>query len=360
MGLLPTAETTARPLWIPHRIRAGKSVAADPRETRLAEPRQLTFDGTSGLPAWSGDGKTLYFVSGPGCATLRAVNLESGAMTDLATPLGPFATATRAGERLVHARCETPGDASAGTTGVAASAGTAGSESTTGVAASAGTACARRSEVPRALPSCELTLREHAEAHPLVKSPGFHGDPAYAGEALVFTSTRDGDAELYRATLRGDSKALGELVRLTSSPGYDGQAALSADRAALAWVSARGAEGDASASHIYLGGPEGQHPERVTHDGRTNLAPAFVPGTRGLAFTSDREAATVGDLDLFLLDVDAPAGASSAARLVRLTFGEGFDGDAAFSPDGRYLAFASSRGAPREQTNVFVATLARE
>lgn len=341
MGVLPTAETTAHPLWIPRRIQAGKPTAADPRETRLAELRQLTFDGTSGLPAWSADGTTLYFVSGPACATLRALSLESGVVKDLATPLGPFATATRAGERLVHARCEAPSDASTVTS------------------------CARRSEMPRALPSCELALREHADAIVLIKTPGFHGDPAHAGDALVFTSSRDGDAELYRATLHrdskgGDSKALGQIVRLTSSPGYDGQAALSADGRELAWVSARGAEGDASASHIYLGGPEGQHPERVTHDGRTNLAPAFIPGLRGLAFTSDREAATSGDLDLYLLALDAPAGAATSARLARLTFGEGFDGDAAFSRDGRYVAFASSRGAAREHTNVFVATLARD
>ena len=43
LGYMPTAVTTATPEWIPFSVRAGKSVAGDPRERHLTDLRQLTF-----------------------------------------------------------------------------------------------------------------------------------------------------------------------------------------------------------------------------------------------------------------------------------------------------------------------------
>ena len=45
LGVLPTAVTTAEPLWIPERILAGAPHEADARESRLAELRRLTSPG---------------------------------------------------------------------------------------------------------------------------------------------------------------------------------------------------------------------------------------------------------------------------------------------------------------------------
>ncbi|MSP26567.1 MAG: hypothetical protein EXR75_15750, partial [Myxococcales bacterium] len=149
LGLLPTAETTARPSWMPYRIGAGKTALREARETRLAELRQLTFDGASGRSAWDSTGKTVYFVSGPGCATLRAINLETGLVREVVSRAGAHGAASRADGSIVVAQCE----------------------ATTASAS----ACVPRRSTPdataTALPACELVLRRHAEATTLAAAP---------------------------------------------------------------------------------------------------------------------------------------------------------------------------------------------
>src|SRR5690606_32339473 len=64
------------------------------------------------------------------------------------------------------------------------------------------------------------------------------GDPGYDAEAtvcpvdgsIVFTSTRDGDLELYRMDADGSN-----VVRLTHTPGYDGGAFFSSDCSKIVW-----------------------------------------------------------------------------------------------------------------------------
>ncbi|MSP26281.1 MAG: hypothetical protein EXR75_14225 [Myxococcales bacterium] len=172
-------------------------------------------------------------------------------------------------------------------------------------------------------------------------------------------STRDGDAELYQASLPLDATKLGPITRLTNSPGYDGQPALSPDGARLAWVSMRGAGDDSNATQIFLGGPMAQRATALASGGKTNLSPAFVGSGARLLFTSDRDANSGGGLDLYLVALDAPV-TVTGAPIERITFGNGFNGDASVSPDGSHIAFSSSRGGPSDQTNVFVARLTLE
>jgi Tol biopolymer transport system component len=82
----------------------------------------------------------------------------------------------------------------------------------------------------------------------------------------------------------------------------------------------------------------------VTFDGRGNGQPAFFPDSRQLIFASDRDStAAAPRLALYRTDPEGPVVASGGTRIERITFAEGDDAAPVFSPDGRWLAFLSSR-----------------
>src|SRR5262245_5988554 len=70
----------------------------------------------------------------------------------------------------------------------------------------------------------------------LAASNSFDYNPAWShdGQSIVFTSERDGSAELYRIRVDGSG-----LTRLTSDPAYDDQASLSPDDSRLVFVTTR-------------------------------------------------------------------------------------------------------------------------
>jgi TolB protein len=339
MGLLPTAVTTAEPLWLPFSFQAGKRAEIDPREARLSELRQLTFDGRSGRPAWQPDARGIVFErrDEAGCARIVAMDLGSGDTRELSETGCAATPVFRAGELLFAASAEAP-----------------------------------RCVAPwlsQPVEGCELSA---ANGNLVASAPGFDGEPFALGGVIVFTSTRDGDPELYRL----DD---GEPVRLTDAPGYDGGATLSPDGEKLAWHARRGGarrggarlgeEGETSEAPggglaLMIAGSRGQHPRVVTARGRLNADPAFLTDSRRLIFSSDFDAAAEGGpLDLYLVDPEGAAtaacgvqeGAGGCPPIERITFSPGYDGEARVSPDGRHILFTSSRGGDLSRRDVFVA-----
>src|SRR3982751_5585914 len=77
-----------------------------------------------------------------------------------------------------------------------------------------------------------------AAERPLVGLGAIDYDPVWSpdGESIVFTSDREGSADLFRVKPDGTG-----LERLTTSPAYDDQAAFSPDGAQLVFVSTRAA-----------------------------------------------------------------------------------------------------------------------
>jgi len=177
--------------------------------------------------------------------------------------------------------------------------------------------------------------------------------------SIVFTSTRDGDLELYRMDADGSS-----VRRLTRTPGYDGGAFFSADCSQIVWRASRPQEGDELADYqrllaqnlvrpsrleIFVADADGSYVRQVTDLGAASFAPFFFPAGDRVVFSTNHGDARGREFDLWAVDVDG-------SDLERVTYAPGFDGFPVFSPDGKWLAFSSNRNQGADgETNVFVA-----
>ncbi len=183
--------------------------------------------------------------------------------------------------------------------------------------------------------------------------------------SVVFTSDKDGDLELYKMDKDGK-----DVVRLTSSPGYDGGAFFNADCTKLVWRASR-PTGEALADYqkllkehlvrptkleIWVSDADGSNAQQVTYLDAASFAPYFHPSGTRILFSSNHGDPKGREFDIWAIDVDG-------TDLERITTSPGFDGFPMFSPDGKRLAFSSNRGAPPpppgshggSDTNVFVA-----
>jgi Tol biopolymer transport system component len=200
-----------------------------------------------------------------------------------------------------------------------------------------------------------------SDLRPLVRSPGSYNAEATVSRDgwVVFTSTRDGDLELYKVRLDGSG-----LVRLTRATGYDGGAFFSADGRRIVYRASRPSTPEEMADYqgllarklvrpgkleIYVMDADGGNQRQVTRLGAGSFAPFFHPDGRRILFASNSGDPRGRNFDIFMVDDDGTG-------LERITTYEGFDGFPMFSPDGRRLAFSSNRhGSVPGETNVFVA-----
>ncbi len=144
------------------------------------------------------------------------------------------------------------------------------------------------------------------------------------GGRAFFTSTRDGNAEIYSSALDGT-----DVRRLTDHPGIDVSPACGGPGGLIAFVSNRH-----GSPQIFAMDANGGSVRRLTYRGNYNQTPAWCPlgEERLLAFTG-RSAG----LDVFTVKIDTQ-------QYTRLTQGQGINKDPAWSPDCRMLAFYSTRG----------------
>jgi Tol biopolymer transport system component len=196
---------------------------------------------------------------------------------------------------------------------------------------------------------------------PLAPAPGTYNAEATVSKDgwIVFTSTRDGDLELYKMRLDGSS-----LTRLTTAPGYDGGAFFSADGKRIVYRASRPAPGPEQDDYrallarklvrparleIWVMNADGSGQRQVTSLGAANFAPFFHPDGRRIIFASNVRDPRGPNFDLYLVNDDGTG-------LERITTHEAFDGFPMFSPDGKRLVFASNRNGKRPgETNVFIA-----
>lgn len=182
------------------------------------------------------------------------------------------------------------------------------------------------------------------------------------GSRIIFTSTKDGDLELYSMKTDGT-----DVKRLTNRVGYDGGAYYSPDNKKIVWRASSLPDEKAiedykallkqnmvrpTAMELWVADADGKNAKQVTKNGAANFAPFFTPDGKKILFASN-----VGDpkkrkFELYLINLDGTG-------LERVTYGEEFDSFAMFSPNGKKLLWASNRHGQNHETNIFVADWVR-
>lgn len=219
----------------------------------------------------------------------------------------------------------------------------------------------------RVFPEYDIWIQDLAGGEPqrLTESYGYDAEATVSprGERIVFTSSRSGDLELWTCDLAG-----GDLRQVTDTPGYDGGAFFSHDgkhlvfraqaftpgketqelaetRALLAEWRVRPAQ-----MELQVADADGSHRRTLGPLGGASFAPFFFPDDTRVIFASNHHdhGTPRREFDLFAIGVDGQG-------LERITTHEGFDSFPMFSPDGKYLVFASNRGQRKPgETNLFL------
>ncbi len=142
------------------------------------------------------------------------------------------------------------------------------------------------------------------------------------GTRLAFTTNRDGNPEIYVMNRDGSG-----LRRITNNPAIDVTPTWSPTGTQIAFTSDRG-----GSPQIYVVGADGLNLRRLTSESYADR-PTWSPAP----FNEVAFAARTGPgFDIKVLDL-----ATSQTR--QITFGEGTNESPAYSPNGRHIAFTSTR-----------------
>jgi TolB protein len=159
---------------------------------------------------------------------------------------------------------------------------------------------------------------------PVIKSSGLNIGAEICNGRVYFSSSRDGNNEIYSAAMDGT-----DLRRLTRDPSIDVSPSCGPN-GKIAFVSSRH-----GGPQIFTMNGDGSDVKRVTYKGSHNQTPSFCkdPQTPLVAFS----ARDGGGFDIVTVNL-------TTGEYKRLTQGQGVNQDPTFSPDCRMVAFTSSRG----------------
>jgi Tol biopolymer transport system component len=195
----------------------------------------------------------------------------------------------------------------------------------------------------------------------LTKAPGYNAEATLSadGKKIVFTSSRDGDLEIYTMNPEGSG-----IKRLTHQLGYDGGPFFSPDGK---WIVYRGRHPMAAdeVTHyksllgqdlvepmqmdLYVMRADGSGQRQISNLGGASFAPSFFPGSQRIIFASNYQHPGTSEFELYAVNRDG-------SKLERITFIGGFHAFPQFSPDGTRLVFASNRNARQpHEINIFLA-----
>jgi Tol biopolymer transport system component len=195
----------------------------------------------------------------------------------------------------------------------------------------------------------------------ITTAPGYDAEATVSpkGDKIIFTSTRDGDPELYIMDIDGSNQK-----RLTHEKGYDGGAFFSPDGKKIVFRASRPKTEKEledynelvkfgyvrpTALEIYTMNADGSDMKQLTNLGKASFAPFFQPDMKKIIFSSNVNSKTGRDFDLYTINIDA-------SGLEQITFFDSFDGFPMFTSDGKKLIFASNRFSKKDgDTNIFIA-----
>jgi TolB protein len=196
---------------------------------------------------------------------------------------------------------------------------------------------------------------------PLTTGPGYNAEATLSadGKKIVFTSSRDGDLDIYTMNTDGTG-----IKRLTNTAGYDGgpffspdgewivyrahhpttDEEIARDKSLLAQDLVAPNEMDLYVMHV-----DGSDQRQITKLGGASFAPSFFLDSKRILFASNYEHPGSSQFELYAVNRDG-------SRLERVSFAGGFDAFPQFSPDGKKLVFISNRNAKApHEINVFIA-----
>jgi len=175
--------------------------------------------------------------------------------------------------------------------------------------------------------NAEIYLTDGSSLPPtrLTTDPADDHSPALSpdGAMLAFVSTRTGNQEIFTLPLSNTTS----VVQLTTDSAADYDPAWSADGSNVVFVSER--DGNAE---IYRMNADGSGLTRLTFDAGTDRWPTFSPNGSNIVFTSTRN----GNFDLFVMD-------GNGSNVVSLAAHSAADTRPSWSPDGELIAFTSER-----------------
>jgi TolB protein len=159
----------------------------------------------------------------------------------------------------------------------------------------------------------------------VTKAPGENWTPAWSpdGTRIAFASSRDGNSEIYVANRDGSN-----VRRITNNPAIDVSPTWSPNGTEIAFTSDR-----SGSPQIYTVSADGlSSVQRITSESYCDR-PTWSPAPfNEIAFASR----TGPGFDIKVIDM-------SNRQVKQLTFGEGTNESPSFAPNGRHIAFTSTR-----------------
>jgi len=203
------------------------------------------------------------------------------------------------------------------------------------------------------------TVLGSGEYKRLTDAHGYDAEGAYSpdGKRIVFASNRhaysqDLSKEETERLERDPSYFMdiyvmnadgSDVKRLTTSKGYDGGSFWNADGTKITW---RRFSEDGARAEVFTMNADGSDQRQLTDLGVMSWAPYYHPSGDYLIFATNLQG--FANFELYIVD------AEGARNPVRVTDREGFDGLAAFSPDGTKITWTSN-ATPQKQSQIFLA-----
>lgn len=331
VGVTPYPETVKG--WAPKTGRLVPELLR-PEETHLKNLRRITFGGENAEAYWSPDGQHLILQRTPPADTQGATTCDQQYTLDLNT--GDYHLLSSGQGRTTCGYYSWPD----------------GKRALYATTEAGGATCPAPPDhsqgyVWALYPTYDIVWDDLAgHRTPFLPHAGYDAEATVCMKngRVVFTSTRDGDIDLYTANADGSN-----LKRVTNTPGYDGGAYFTTDCTRIVWRASRptGAALEdyrallaanlvrPTSLDIMVMDADGTKPVQLTHNGAANFGPYPTPDDKGIVYASNA-GADPREFDLYVVGYDA-----SEPR--RVTFAPGFDGFPMYSPDGRWLVFASNR-----------------